>query len=348
MRQYERNIMKKVVGIGDLLVSLSPEGYLRFIQSDVFRVFFTGAEANVCASLCQLGIPCEFVTRLPENDISKAAVANLRKYNVSVDNIAFGGERIGVIYTEKGASQRPSKVIYDRKHTAICEASPDDFDWDRIFQDAQWLHFTGITPALSATTPAVCKRACIEAKKRDLTISCDLNYRKKLWTPEEAGAVMSELLQYVDVLIANEEDAEKVLGIKAAKSDVDKGILDAEEYADTARRISERFHIPYVATTLRESLSASDNGWSAMLYHDGVVSYSKKYNIHIVNRVGGGDSFSAGLIYGLIHAMSDQDALEFAAAASCLKHSIENDFNVIYPDEVYTLMQGNGSGRVQR
>jgi len=340
--------MKKVIGLGDLLVSLSPSGYYRFIQAESFDACYTGAEANVCISLSQYGVPTEYVTRLPKNDISRCAVAALNKYGVGTQHIAYGGDRIGVLYLERGASQRPSKVIYDRKHTAICEAEPEHFDWDAIFSDAQWLHFTGITPALSDTTPAVCQRACKEAKARGITISCDLNYRKNLWTTARAKEVMETLLPYVDVLIANEEDAEKVLGIKAADTDVNAGKLNTDGYVDVARQISEAYGIPYVATTLRKSISASDNLWSAMLYHSGEVFMSREYKIHIVNRVGGGDSFGAGLIYSLISGYGDQQAVEFATAASCLKHTIEEDYNLVTVDEVAALAGGNGSGRVQR
>ena len=340
--------MKKVIGLGDLLVSLSPSGYYRFIQAESFDACYTGAEANVCISLSQYGIPTEYVTRLPQNDISRCAVAALNKYGVGTQHIAYGGDRIGVLYLERGASQRPSKVIYDRKHTAICEAEPEHFDWDAIFSDAQWLHFTGITPALSDTTPAVCQRACKEAKARGITISCDLNYRKNLWTTARAKEVMETLLPYVDVLIANEEDAEKVLGVKAADTDVNAGKLNTDGYVDVARQISEAYGIPYVATTLRKSISASDNLWSAMLYHSGEVFLSREYKIHIVNRVGGGDSFGAGLIYSLISGYGDQQAVEFATAASCLKHTIEEDYNLVAVDEVAALAGGNGSGRVQR
>lgn len=340
--------MKKVIGLGDLLVSLSPDGYQRFIQAEFFGVCYTGAEANVCISLSQLGVPTAYLTRVPNNNIGKSAIAALRKYGVSTDHIALGGERIGVLYLEKGASQRPSKVVYDRKHTAICEALPEHFDWDDVFADAQWLHFTGITPALSDTSPALCEAACKQAKKHGLTISCDLNYRKNLWSTERAKQVMERLLLYVDVLIANEEDAEKVLCIKAADTDVEHGKLNEGGYIDVARQISQTYRIPYVATTLRKSISASDNQWSAMLYHDGKAYFSRQYDIHIVNRVGGGDSFAAGLINAMVHQFPAQQAVEFATAASCLKHSIEQDYNLVSADEVMALVNGNASGRVQR
>ncbi len=340
--------MKKIVGFGDFLVSLSPDGYLRFLQADTMNVFYTGAEANVCASLACFGMDTELVTRLPENEIADAAVASLRKYNVGTCHIARGGERIGVIYTEKGAAQRPSKVVYDRKYSSFSEVDEKTFDWDEILKDAGWLHFTGITAALSDTLPGACLAALKAAKRLAITVSCDLNYRKKLWTTEKAGKVMRQLLPYVDVLIANEEDVEKVLGIKAAGTDVISGELNRNGYAEVAAQLSRTFGISYVATTLRKSISASDNDWSAMLFHNGKAMFSKTYSIHIVNRVGGGDSFSGGLIYGLMNGMDDQRALEFAAAASCLKHSIENDYNLVSTQEVFALVEGDGSGRVQR
>lgn len=340
--------MKKMVGFGDFLLSLSPTGYRRLIQADCFDAFYTGAEANVCASLACFGMQTEFVTRLPENDVADTAIASLRKYNIGTAHIARGGDRIGVIYTEKGAAQRPSKVIYDRKHTAISEADGETFNWEEILKDADWFHFTGITAALSDTLPQACLAACTAAKKLGVWVSCDLNYRKNLWTTQKAGSVMRQLLPYVDVLIANEEDVEKVLGIKAGDSDVTQGQLNYGSYAGVAAQLSETFGIPYVATTLRKSISASDNEWAAMLYHAGETYFSKQYRIHIVNRVGGGDSFAGGLIYGLMNGYDDQKALEFATAASCLKHSIEGDYNLVSVEEVTALMEGDGSGRVQR
>lgn len=330
------------------MLSLQPEGYRRFMQADRFESFYTGAEANVAASLAQFGQQAALVTRLPAHAIGDAALASLRKFGVGTEYIVRGGERIGVIYTEKGASQRASTVIYDRKSSAIATAPTDCFDWDAIFEDADWFHFTGITPALSENTAELCRQACAAAKAHGVKISCDLNYRKKLWTTEQAGKTMRALLRYVDVLIANEEDAEKVLGIRAGSSDVTRGELDTAGYAEVARQLSEEFEIAYVATTLRKSISASDNDWSAMLYHDGQPRFSRRYSVHIVNRVGGGDSFAGGLIYALREGYDDQRALEFAAAASCLKHSIEQDFNLVSVAEVTALMQGDGSGRVQR
>lgn len=340
--------MKNVVCFGELMLSLCPRGYFRFIQVDEVEFFFTGAEANVAASLAQFGMNTQYVTRLPENIVSDAAIAFLRKYGVGTDFIARGGDRIGIIYTERGASQRPSSVVYDRKHSSVAEASVDCFDWSRIFDNADWFHFTGITPALSESAAAITEKACIEAKKRGITVSCDLNYRKKLWTTENAGVTMRRLLPYADVLIANEEDAEKVLGIKAGNTDVTTGKLDSEGYIDVAGQISKEFGIPYIATTLRKSISASVNDWSAMLYHNGKTYFSKNYTIQIVNRVGGGDSFAGGLIYAMRSGMEDREVLEFAAAASCLKHSIEMDFNLVSVDQTANLMNGDGSGRVQR
>lgn len=338
----------KFVGLGDFSLSLSPEGYRRFFQADSFDISYTGAESNVCASLAMMGAKTKFVTRLPENEISKCAVSSLKRFGIDTENIAFGGERMGVIYTEKGASQRPSKVVYDRKHTSFAEAKEEDFDWEKIFSDAAWLHFTGITAALSDETAKLCKRACMEAHKRNVIVSCDLNYRKKLWSEEKAQRVMSDLMQYVDVVIGNEEDAQKVLGISQKHSDVLTGKLDGNEYIDTAEQIYQKYGISRIAFTLRKSITASDNDWSAMLYDSGKAYFSREYKMHIVNRVGGGDSFAAGLIYSLMNGYDPGKAIEFAAAASCLKHTIEYDVNLSTVDEVMVLMNGDGSGRVQR
>lgn len=340
--------MKTVVGLGDFLASLSPQGYLRFRQAGCFDVTYTGAEANVLVSLSSFGVPTQLLTRLPQHDVADAAIDTLRRFGVGTDHIARGGSRMGVLYLEKGASQRPSKVIYDRAGSAFCEAQSKDFDLDGVFSQAQWFHFTGITAALSGATAKLCKQACEKAKEHGLTVSCDLNYRKNLWTTQQAKAVMSELLPYVDVLIANEEDVEKVLGIRPAGTDVERGQLNHAGYEAVARELTETFGLQAVATTLRESISASENGWSALLYTQGQSYLSRRYQIHIVNRVGGGDSFSAGLIYGMLRALSPQDAVEFAAAASCLKHTIEYDYNLVREDEVWQLVRGGGSGRVQR
>ena len=341
--------MKKIVGFGDMLISFSPPGYQRFLQAETMELNYTGAEANVLVSLSMFGMSTKFVTRLPKNPVAEAAIACMRKYGVGTDKIVFGGDRMGVIYTEKGAAQRPSKVIYDRKHTSISTAERSDFNWDEIFgDDTGWFHFTGITPALSDSLADICEDACRAAKAKGITVSCDLNYRKKLWTEEKAKAVMERLVPYVDVLIANEEDADKVLGIRAAGSDVTAGRLSREGYISVARKICEKYGVGKVGITLRKSISASDNEWSAMLYDGKDAYFSKEYKIHIVNRVGGGDSFTGALIYALMNGYDAQGAIEFAAAASCLKHSIEKDFNLVTVDEVNTLAGGDASGRVQR
>ncbi len=340
--------MKKVVGFGDFMLRLNPEGYLKFIQADRFVVNYTGAEANVCTALSYMGIDTEFVTRLPENAIADCALANLRKFNVGTSYIAKGGERIGVFYAEKGASQRPSKIVYDRKGSSFATCNAFDFDWNKIFDGADHFHFTGITPALGENVAAACEAACIAAKKMGLTVSCDLNYRKNLWTREQAKATMTRLLSYVDILVANEEDSADVLGIHAKDTDIVSGVLSREGYIDVAKQINEAYGIPHVAITLRKSISASDNDWSALLYTGKKAYFSKEYRIHIVDRVGGGDSFAAGLIYAFGQQLSDQDKIEFAAAASCLKQSIELDVNLSSPSDVFALMGGDGSGRVQR
>lgn len=341
--------MKKVVGFGDMMISFAPPGYLRFIQAESMELNYTGAEANVLVSLSMFGMPTDFVTKLPKNPIADSAIASLRKFGVGTTKVVYGGDRMGVIYTEKGAAQRPSKVVYDRKYTAICTAMREDFNWDEIFgDDTAWFHFTGITPALSDNTAAICEDACRAAKAKGITISCDLNYRKNLWTEEKAKSVMEKLVPFVDIVIANEEDADKVLGIKAAHTDVMTGKLNREGYIDVAKQICEKYGAKKVGVTLRKSISASDNEWSAMLFDGNNAYFSKEYKIHIVNRVGGGDSFTGALIYSLMNDYDAQSAIEFAAAASCLKHSIEKDFNLITVDEVKNLAGGDGSGRVQR
>ena len=340
--------MKKMVGFGDFMLRLNPEGYLRFLQADRFLVNYTGAEANVCVSLAMMGMETDFVTRLPDNAIADAGIAELRKYGVGVGHIARGGERMGVFYAEKGASQRPSRIVYDRKYTAIAGCRYEDFDWNGIFAGASHFHMTGITPALSATMPEVCIAACRKAKELGLTVSCDLNYRKNLWTEAEAKACMTRLMPYIDVLVANEEDAEKVLGIKARNTDVTQGKLDRESYVDVAEQICQTYGTKMVAVTLRRSISASDNEWSAMIYTGGQAYFSRKYMIHLVDRVGGGDSFTAGMLYGLMNGYAPQETVEYAAAASCLKQSMEMDFNLSTRDEVLRLVEGDASGRVQR
>ncbi len=340
--------MKKVVTFGELMLRLAPEGYLRFVQSDKYEATFGGAEANVAVSLANYGIDAAFVTKLPTHEIGQAAVNSVRKFGVDTSKIVRGGERVGIYYCEKGASQRPSKVIYDRAYSSIATAKKDDFDWDAIFEGVEWFHFTGITPALSDETADICLAACKAAKAKGIMISCDLNFRKKLWTKEKAGQVMGTLCEYIDVCIANEEDAKDVFGIEANGSDITGGNLDRDGYISVAKKLTDRFGFKAVAITLRESKSANDNDWSGMLYTDGKACFSKKYSMHIVDRVGGGDSFGGGLIYSLLSGFEPQQAIEFAVAASCLKHSVEGDYNLVSVAEVMNLAGGDASGRVQR
>lgn len=338
----------KVITFGEIMLRLAPHGYERFTQAQDFQATYGGGEANVAVSLANFGIDVAFVSKLPTHDIGQCAVNDLRKYGVDTSLIARGGERVGIYYLEKGASQRASSVIYDRAYSAISQATPQDFNWNEIFKDTDWFHFTGITPALSDEVATLCKSACIAAKEAGCMVSCDLNFRKKLWTSEKAECVMSELMQYVDVCIANEEDADKVFGIHAGDSDVNSGKLHKEGYIDVAKQLTQRFGCKAIAITLRESLSASDNNWAAMLYLENQAYFSKTYPVHIVDRVGGGDSFGAGLIYAMLKKKEPQATIEIAVAASCLKHSIEGDYNRVSVKEVETLANGDGSGRVQR
>lgn len=339
---------KRVITFGELMLRLAPEGYYRFVQAESYGATFGGGEANVAVSLANYGYDAAFVTKLPSHEIGQSAVNSLRKYGVDTNLIVRGGERVGIYFLEKGASQRPSKVIYDRAGSAIAKATVEDFDWDAIFDGADWFHFTGITPALGENVAAICLEACKKAREKGITVSCDLNYRNKLWTKEEAGKTMSELCKYVDVCISNEEDANDVFGIKAANTDVTSGEVNYEGYKDVAKQLADRFGFKKVAITLRTSLSANDNKWAAMLYDGSDYYFSKTYLIHIVDRVGGGDSFGGGLIYSCLENYSSQDTIEFAVAASCLKHSIEGDYNMVSVDEVRKLAGGDASGRVQR
>jgi 2-dehydro-3-deoxygluconokinase len=285
---------------------------------------------------------------MPKHEIGQAGINSLKKYGVDTSFIMRGGERVGIYFLEKGASQRPSKVIYDRTASSMATASKEDFNWDKIFEDAQWFHFTGITPALSDNIAQICIEACKIAKEKKITISCDLNYRNKLWTKEKAGKIMEELCKYVDICIANEEDASDVFNIKAKHTDVSAGKVNYDSYKEVAQELKKRFGFSKVAITLRSSLSANDNRWAAMLYDGKDFFFSREYMVHIVDRVGGGDSFCAGLIYSLINEYPGQETIEFAVAASCLKHSIEGDYNQVSVDEVKKLAGGDASGRVQR
>lgn len=336
------------VGFGELLARLAPSGYLRFPQADSFTVNYTGAEGNMAVALAYMGLPARLVTKLPDHEIGRCAMRKMAAYGVDTSHIAWGGERLGLYYLERGASQRPSKIIYDRAGSSIATADPSEFHWDAIFADAGWFHFTGITAGLSESAAECCRQACQAARRHKVPVSCDLNYRKYLWTPEQAQRVMRPMMEYVDVLFANEEDSEKVLGIHADGADVDSGSLSTDSYSSLSKRLIDTFGFQKVAITLRESISASVNNWSGILCNGSHVLRSKKYTIQLVDRVGGGDSFASGLIYGLLSGMDDQQALEYAVAASCLKQTIEFDFNLSSVEEITALMNGNGSGRVVR
>ena len=340
--------MSKVICFGEIMLRLAPTGYLRFEQAAALEVVYGGGEANVCVALANFGVDSALVTRVPENPIGQSAVNEMRRYGVDTRWMLRGGDRLGIYFLEKGASQRPSKVVYDRKLSSISTARTADFDWPAIFAGAEWFHFTGITPALGENVAECVLEACKAAKQAGLTVSCDLNFRKNLWTSEQAGKAMAQFMPYVDVCIANEEDAEKVFGIKAPDTDVTSASLSHEGYKDVARQLKERFGFKAVAITLRGSSSASDNTWAAMLFIEGNYHFSREYPVHIVDRVGGGDSFAGGLIYAMQNKMPPQQALEFAVANSCLKHTVEGDPNHVSLAEVKALMAGDGSGRVQR
>lgn len=340
--------MAKIVTMGEIMLRLSTPGNNRFVQSDSFDVNYGGGEANVAVSLSNFGHDAFFVSKVPAHEIGQAAVNSLRKFGVHTDFLARGGDRLGIYYLETGSSLRPSKVIYDRAHSSICEANPEDFDFEKIFAGADWFHWSGITPAISDKAAECLKQACIAAKKAGVTVSCDLNFRKKLWTSEKAQSIMRPLMQYVDVCIGNEEDAEMCLGFKPS-SDVESGKTEADGYMSIFTKMQQEFGFQYVISTLRESFSASNNGWKALIYNGKEFYQSRRYEITpIVDRVGGGDSFSAGIIHGLVSKMSQGDALEFAVAASALKHTIPGDVNMVNIQEVESLAAGNTSGRVQR
>ena len=340
--------MGKIVTFGEIMLRLAPNGYYRFFQNDQMQATFGGGEANVAVSLANYGMEASFVTKLPKHAIGQAAVDSLRYFGVDTKNITRGGDRVGIYFLEKGASQRGSVCIYDRAYSAIQQAKSEDFDWDAIFEGADWFHFTGITPALGGNLVEICKEACIAAKNKGVKISCDLNYRGKLWTRDEARAAMSVLCKYVDVCIANEEDAKDVFGIEAENTDIYGGKLNKEGYKSVAKQLMDTFGFEKVAITLRTSISANDNDWAGMLFDGENYCFSKEYHLHIVDRVGGGDSFGAGLIYALLNGKNTQAAIEFAVAASALKHTVEGDFNRVSVSEVEKLAGGDGSGRVQR
>ncbi len=341
----------KVVTMGEIMLRLSTPGYSRFLQTQQFDVNFGGGEANVAVALASYGFDSYFVSKLPKHEIGQAAVNSLRKYGVRTEYIVRGGDRVGIYFLETGASQRASKVIYDRAGSAVNELAEEELDWDRVFKDARWFHWTGITPALGEKVGRALKSACLAAKRNGVMTSADLNYRAKLWSEKKAQSVMIPMMEYVDVCIANEEDAEKSLGFKAGSTSVDKAELDEKGYFDLAARLKEKFHFKGVAITLRESYSASRNGWSAIMVDEKECKEpyrSKRYDIQIVDRVGGGDAFSSGLIYGLLTKKNTKESVEFAVAASCLKQTIPGDFNLVTVDEVEKLAKGSGSGRVER
>jgi len=340
--------MERVVTFGEIMLRLAPEGYCRFAQAQAFGAAYGGGEANVAVSLANFGVDAVFVTKLPRHEIGQAAVNSLRQFGVDTSKIARGGDRVGIYFLEKGASQRPSKVIYDRAGSAIAAATAADFDWAKILDGARWFHFTGITPALSDGAAALTLDALKAARGKGVAVSCDLNYRKNLWPKEKAGEVMGALMPYVDLCIANEEDSADVFGIHAKNTDVTAGAISHDGYKEVAKALIDRFGFKKVAITLRESISANDNNWAAMYCQDGEFYFSKKYAMHIVDRVGGGDSFGAGLIYSNLKGFGPQESVEFAVAASCLKHTIEGDFNQVSVDEVKKLAGGDASGRVQR
>lgn len=338
----------RVVTLGEMMLRLMPKGNLRFEQATEFDAYYGGDESIVAVSLARFGIDSRYVTKLPNNPLGQIAFNKLREQGVDTSCIVRGGERLGLNFYENGVSMRPSKVVYDRKHSAISEAAVEEFNFDKIFSEADWFHVAGITPAISDSASALVLAAVKAAKQRGVTVSVDLNYRSKLWSPEKAQSVMIPLMEYTDVCIGNEEDAEKCLGVKAGSTNINTASLDIEGYQESFRKLKERFGFRFIASTLRESFSASDNGWSALLYDGNEFYHTNKYNIRLVDRGGGGASFAAGLIYSLLNGYDIRKAGEFAVAASALKQTIAGDFNLATLDEVVSLMQGNTSGRVQR
>jgi 2-dehydro-3-deoxygluconokinase len=342
--------MAKVVTFGEIMLRLSPPGFERFFQSPVLSATFGGGEANVAASLAQFGLDSFYVTRLPQHDIGEAAVRALRAEGVKTDFVVRGGDRVGIYFAEAGASQRPSNVIYDRAHSAISELEPGAIDWSRVFKNADWFHVTGITPALGDKAAACTREAVEAARKAGARVSVDLNFRKKLWSEARAQEVMRPLMGHVDLVVANEEDIQSVLALDVPDTDVTAGQLNLEGYKRVAQRLSRELGPSMVSITLRESVSASDNGWSAALWDQVHQQFfhSQRYDVRIVDRIGGGDSFAAGLIYGLLTGREPEAALRFAVAASALKQTIPGDFNRVSVTEVDRLAQGDASGRVQR
>lgn len=339
---------KKVITFGEIMLRLNPPGHQRIVQAQSYEASYAGGEANVAVFLSQLGLEVDYITKLPDNMIGKAAFNQLKRYGARTDFISWGGDRLGVYFIEHGASQRPSKIIYDRSRSAIAETKPDDFDWDEIFADAGWFHFTGITPALGENAALATKTALLKAKHYGVKVSCDLNYRGNLWAPEVACRTMTSLMEYVDVCLGNEEDIQNTFGITVEGVDVVSGQLDLTGYRELLELVMRKFDFSLIATSLRTSHSASYNGWSGIIFDGKELYKANNYNIHIVDRVGSGDSFAAGLIFKLINKADLQDAIDFAVAASCLKHTIPGDFNLVSYDEVIKLQKGDASGRVVR
>lgn len=338
----------KVITMGEMMIRFMPKEHLRFEQAMEFTAFYGGDEAIVASSLARMGLHSVYITKLPDNPLGRTAIGKLREQGIDTSFIALGGERIGLNFYENGVSMRSSNVVYDRKHSAFAEAEIRDFDFDKIFSGADWFHVSGITPAISEKAVLLTETAMKSAKAQGVSISVDLNYRSKLWSAEKARSVMVPLMQYVDVCIGNEEDTDKVLGFKPLHTDVNSAILDVEGYKEIFQRLKDTFNYKYIASTLRESFSASDNGWSALVYDGKEFYQSPKYNIHLVDRGGGGASFAAGMIYGILNGFALNKIGDFAAAASALKQTISGDFNLSTLQEIYSLMDGNVSGRVQR
>jgi 2-dehydro-3-deoxygluconokinase len=340
---------RKVVLFGELMMRLSTKRHERIVQAREFDVIYSGAEANVGVALAAFGIESFMVSSVPDNPVGQACVNYLRQFVLNLDHVRKNGHRLGIYFVETGAAQRPSTFLYNRKGSSITELCPGDIDWDGLFEGKHWFHFTGITPALAESVAAITTEACVAAKRKGVTISCDLNFRRKLWSPEKAREVMTGLMEYVDVLFTNEEEAETVFGIAARGTDVKGGTISARGYEDVAVQLHDRFPVSYVSISMRESLSATANNWSGMLY-DGKRFYtSRTYHMdYIVDRIGGGDAYSSGVIYGLLTGQGLQESVDFATAASCLKHTIHGDFNLVTFDEVLALMGGDASGRIQR
>ncbi len=340
-------MVKKVVTFGEIMLRLTPPDFNRIIQTDSFNVIYGGGEANVAVSLANYGLDTFYVTRLPQNPVGQAALNSLRRYGVNTEYIARGGNRLGIYYCENGASQRPSNVIYDRAYSAIAEATTNDFDWEEIFKDTDWFHITGITPALGENVSEISIDAVKTAQRLGVKVSCDLNYRAKLWSRERAGKVMSKIMEFVDVCIANEEDAEMVFGIQSG-SDIESGEINVDGFKKVAEQLMERFDLELVGSHLRISHSASVNDWLVVLFDGKEFVQSNRYKINIVDRVGGGDSFAGALIYSQLNGKDIKETAEFGAAASCLKQTIPGDFNHVSVKEVESIVGGNASGRVKR